>query len=280
MGFFNNYYAKNVSIGNNVKYVNNSCAELFKNCGQFNQPFTIQDGIVNTTSMFSECTFLNSKISIPNSVTHMGSMFYNCTSFNQPVTLSSSASSTAAMFSGCSKFNQTVVIPNNVTNMNEMFYNCINFNRPVTMPSNFFMINGMFNNCVNFNQSVTIPNYSYNSIYAGIYGLQYMFANCRKFNKPITIPVGVCNISNMFLNALNMASNVTILSTTVNNVVNMFSGAARTCRINVIVPAGSTTNTTFFKANSYPGLMGTSFTWTKTNTYAYNSTYNIYLYWV
>ena len=61
----------------------------------------------------------------------------------------------------------------------------------------------------------------------------------------------------------------------------MLSQKNNSKRINIIVPNGSTTNTTFAKANTQ-SCVGTTITWTtdSTNNRRYNTKYNIYIHWV
>lgn len=131
--------------GNNVQYLE----QMFNNCTNYNQPFTIPNNVINCTSLFHDCTNFNQPITIPESVTNCYEMFYNCQSFNLPI-----------------------AIPNGVTNCSTMFSWCTSFNRPITIPEYAVDCNYMFSHSA-INQSVIIP--------ASVNGGIYMFYNCTSF---------------------------------------------------------------------------------------------------
>lgn len=204
-------------------------------------------------------------------------------------------------FNNCRNFNQPVTIPNGVTNMAYTFRNCANFNQPVTIPNGVTSMAYTFQNCANFNQALTIPD--------SVTSMSYVFQNTRVHT--LHIGNGIANLANYF-NAMNSAylanvtfgANVTnlrgvfnnsgyvalreirILSRNVANIqgmVNRSLKAAIANRLNIYVPAGSATNNLFVNKTGYvgaPAAQAINYTVNSANNCKYNSTQNLYVYWV
>ena len=127
---------KNISIGENVCYKENSMFNAFRGCANFNSPITIPNGVTNIAHTFYGCSNFNQPITIPNGVTNISRMFSSCNNFNQPITIPASVANLAYAFYSCSKFNQPITIPNSVTDLSYTFHNCPNLSGNIYIYSN------------------------------------------------------------------------------------------------------------------------------------------------
>lgn len=259
MGFFTNSYVKNIMIGDNVQFKNNTMYNAFALCSSFNSPITI-----------------------PNSVTNASNAFYACSNFNSPVTFGSGCKDISNAFRSCPNFNQPVTIPSSVTNCWYIFDGCTNFNQPVTISNGVPMTVGMFANCTKFNSSVTIPN--------SVTDARSMFYGCTNFSKNVEFPESVTQLHQAFEGCTNMSGNIIIRG---RNIVSdswagsmpfyrLLVGKNNAKRVNIFVYNGSKTNNSLYSDSTavtgVHGLVGNSFSWTKSTNYYYNSKYNIYVY--
>ena len=76
---------------------------------------------------------------------------------------------------------------------------------------------------------------------------------------------------------INLIGNAYFYSRIVNNSTSCFADKNNSKRLNIYVPAGSTTNTTVHYNNTR-SLIGKNITWTDAGSYQYNTAYNIYIY--
>ena len=251
MGIFTNSYVKNITIGDNVKWFNNSMARAFENCTNFNSP-----------------------VQIPDYITNLYMTFNNCRSFNQPVRLPPilDAYGMYGTFYWCSNFNQPITIPNGVKYMTNTFSSCYNFNQPITIPNGVIDLDSAFRTCSNFNQPITIPN--------SVTNMSQAFHFCNNFNQPVIIGDNVTNLHNAFRYCKNMGCNITILSTNVNNVKGMINYKSTYSRVNIIVPKSGTTYTTIKNTSSSRSVTSTTLQWTydNANSCIYNTAQNVYIY--
>lgn len=285
------FFNSPITIANTVT----NMSYAFYACNNFNQPVNIPAKVTNLAYAFYACNSLNKPVSISNRVTNMCYAFGQCKIFNQPITISGSVRDASCTFYQCYNFNQPVTIENGVTALHETFYVANTFNQPVTIPDSvqtmrntFASCRGLnqpviigngvtnmymaFNGCWIFNQPVTIPNSVSNMCYA--------FSNCYNLRGPVTIGSGATNLGYTFTYCNNI-SDITILSTKVTNVRSLVQNKWNNVRLNITVPAGSTTNTTIAR-NDATSVTGAIMYWTTdaANNCIYDSSRNIYIYWV
>lgn len=285
--------ANAITIGENVRYVNNSMYLAFSGCSNLNSKITIPDGIVNTSKTFQTCTIFNKPVTIPNTVTNIANMFRYCNRFMQPLNIPDSVKNAAYTFAYCNNFNKPVSIGNGVTSMESMFYFCNYFNQPINIPDSVTNISYAFYRCTNFNQPVIIGN--------GVVNMENSFEMCNKLNQPINIPDSVKYINSAFSTCHNIAgpivvgNNVTymrgaftqcfnltdiiIYSPNVINAYGMLGAKNNSVVTNIFVRAGSNTET-LMKNNGYYSIVSNNITWYNNaeNNCTYNSKYNVYIY--
>lgn len=248
-GVFYGDGVKNVIIGENVKWVNNSMNNAFYYCKIFNspvkvpvgithmintffmcsnlnQPIAIPNGVVDTRGAFEYCSNLNQPITIPNTVTNATNMFRDCRNLNQPITIPGSVKNAQNMFRSCENLNQPIIIQDGVTNTHEMFGTCLRFNQPIIIPNTVTNASSMFYQTGNFDQSVIIPgsvkdassmfnragNLRTSSIIIenGVSNISGMFNECKNFNSKITLYDSVTNMMGTFHNCLLYNQPITI----------------------------------------------------------------------
>lgn len=163
---------------------------------------------VSMYGMFNGCTSFNQPITIPESVTSVGSMFYN-SGFNSTVEIKNGVTSLAYMFYNAHHFNHLINIPNTVNTLNHTF-DSSGFNQPITIPGSVANMNYAFANSLtqgaragDFNQPITISN--------GVGSMAHVFERRTSFNQPLTIPQSVWSLDNALNGCSEFNSNVTIL---------------------------------------------------------------------
>lgn len=134
------------------------------------------------------------------------------------------------------------------------------------------MWSGAFNRCYNFNQPMVFPN--------SISTLDNVFEHCWNYNQPTTFGSQTLSLNNAFYNCKNMAQNITILSNRVQYICGFLNSKNNSKRVNIIIPAGNTTETTFRNTSAQYSVTSTSISWTNdaSNNCFYNTKYNIYIY--
>lgn len=109
----------------------------------------------------SQCQSFNQPLTIPSSVTEIGSYFLYMSSFNQTLTLPNSVISIGEAFlSSCEFFNQPITIPDSVVSIGDSFLSgCEAFNQELVLSESLESIGGMFlSGDVAFNQDLALPN--------------------------------------------------------------------------------------------------------------------------
>ena len=111
---------------------------------------------------FSNCSGLTGSLTIPSSVTSIGSYAFNgCSGFTGTLTIPNSLTEIdQGAFINCSGFTGTLTIPNSVTKIDQRaFYNCSGFTGSLTIPNSVTMISKeAFFNCTGFTGTLTVPN--------------------------------------------------------------------------------------------------------------------------
>ena len=166
-------------------------------CNSFNQPITIPNSVTSIGSSFlGSCQSFNQPLIIPNSVTIISDFFLSsCNSFNQPLIIPNSVTYIGGQFlQHCNSFNQPLTISTGLTSIGSNFLQyCQAFNQPLTISDGVTSIESQFlYNCYSYNQPLIIPN-SVTSI-----GSSFL-RNCYSFNHSLTIPSSINIIGNLFL---------------------------------------------------------------------------------
>lgn len=213
--FFTNANVENISIGQNVRFANNTMANMFSNCVNLKSKINIPDGITNLRYILNGCRYFNHPVSIPNTVKDMYGMFNNCGSFNQLVEIPDGVKTIVNMFTGCYTYNKPVKIPNSVTHIDSFMSGCTNFNQPINIPNGVTNMPYAFQSCFNFNQPVNIPGTVENA--------WFVFSKCNNFNSPVDIAEGVKDIYGLFNSCIKFNQPV-VIPNSVNTVHALFNG--------------------------------------------------------
>ena len=103
------------------------------------------------------------------------------------------------------------------------------------------------------------------------------YRGCNKLTGSPACGPNVTNMAEAYYNCTNLSGNAYFYSSVVSNMRNCFYNKNNSKRLNIYVPANSTTNTTIHYNNTY-SIVGKTITWTNPGSYQYNTTYNIYIY--
>jgi hypothetical protein len=198
---------------------------------------------------YSHCYNLTGSPVCGENVTNMLSTYEECTNLTGSPVCGDKVISMARTYSGCSNLTGSPVCGNSVTSMYHTYYNCSNLTgSPV---------------CGN-----------------SVYSLGEAYFNCTNLTGSPVCGLGVDTMDHAYWNCYNLFGNSYLYSLHVSNMRACFYGRNISNRLNLYVPANSTTlNTCLY--NDYHSMIGTSITWTDdiiTNSYYYNTQYNIYIY--
>ena len=179
-----------LTIGNNVQRIP---AYMFYDCSGFTGSLTIPNSVTSIGSWaFGHCGFTG-LLTLPNSITTIEyGAFYGCQGFTGSLTLPNTVTTIGGQaFDGCSGFSGSLIIPNSVTEIGyRSFSACNGFNGSLTIPSSVTTIAGYaFEGCFGFKGSLTIPN-SVTSIGDNA------FYFCIGLNGSLTIGASVTSIGN------------------------------------------------------------------------------------
>ena len=174
----------------------------------------IEDGVTNIGDYaFYDCTNLAS-VTIPNSVTSIGSAFYGCSRLTSITIPESVKSIGTTAFYGCSSLT-SITIPESVTSIGSSAFNSCSGLTSITIPNSVTSIgSSAFSGCSGLT-SITIPE-SVTSIGA------YAFSGCHSLT---SVSISMKNIPKNIFNGFSGLTSVTISE----NVTNIGEAAFRNC---------------------------------------------------
>ena len=156
-----------------------------------------------------------------------------------------------------------------VTNMQYAYYNC----RRITQAAcgdNVVNMAYSYWGCTNLKNSFVCGN--------KVTDMSFAYYNCN--NRIKSPPVCGASVKNMYYaygeTAANMSGNAYFYSSQVNNATLCLRNKSNSYRLNIYVPANSTTLSTIIRNTT--NFCGPSTNFTKTNSYYRSSRYNVYLY--
>ena len=264
----------NISFDSNL----NICANMFEFCTNMYQSINIPYKIQNARGMFTYCINFTGNAEFYKSVTYnftdCSFMFSGCNKYfalnNYNTTRGIASSNFEGMFNGCVEFNSS----------------CPNF-MTASLNTSFAQ---MFQNCKNFNKDVII-NANYLTRYADaggpvIINAYHMFDNCQKFNGNLRVYMPnacIFNGTDMFNNCWNLSSNIYFYANQYfkedSSFIFMSLHRSRQQtqigykRLNIRCATQNVFNVVL---KGSP--ISTQVTWTYETGYAYNSSYNVYVY--
>lgn len=234
----------------------------------------------------------NNEIS-PIGITRWFNYACNLTSFNKTNLNIDSIIYMNTAFQNCQKVKMTPFCGANVVSMDYAFWNCRNMTGSPVCGNNVVNMSRAYFNCVNITGICACGNNVTNMAYAyyrcgkvnggtvgnNVIDMAYVFYNCSNFSQVPIVGSNVVNMAYAYYNCFHSKTgNIYIYSPNVTNMINCIYRASPH-RINIYVPAGSTTNKTIHNANKFDAsLDGWSITWTKNSTCSYSTIRNIYIY--
>lgn len=175
--------------------------------------------------------------------------FDNCTSMNNFDFVNFNMDNVVNMhhaFCNCYKLAMSPVCGNNVTHMADAYDNCTRLSGSPVCGRNVINMSSAYSKC---------------SLLTGL-------PVCGNNVKDVSYAYSHCN---------SIGKNGYFYSSVVNNARYCFGAKNNSRRLNLYVPANSTTNTTVHYNNVY-SLVGANIAWTTNSTCSYNTKYNIYIY--
>jgi hypothetical protein len=198
----------------------------------------------------------------------------------------------ANTYIGCSKLTGSPVCGDNVTSLSDTYKMCYNLTCSPICGSKVTSLYYTYYKCYNLTGSpvcgdkVTVMDYAYSNCYnligspvcgKNVTDMDGTYSNCRNLTGCAICGPNVTSMSGTYANCKNISGNAYFYSTEINSVTTCFGGKNNSKRLNIYVPANSTTNT-IIRRNNTQSLIGRNIVWTNSGSYTYNKTYNIYIY--
>ena len=148
------------------------------------------------------------------------------------------------LFQECSSLTEITGLPDTITSMNGAFCDCTSLVNAPIIPSSVTSMESTFSDCTSLVTAPTIPN--------SVINMNFTFSGCTGLTTAPVIPSSVTNMYGTFQGCTNLIGNVNIESSNVNNASYVFTDTTK--EINVYVPEGSITYTTFRALTTSNGM--------------------------
>lgn len=231
----------------NTPITTNSLRSFFWDATKLEEVVGFPDtsGVINTTSMFQNCSSLTSvPLFNTSNVTDMQSMFYSCGELTTiPLFNTGSVTNMSNMFRFCYKLESIPLLnTGNVTNMSNMFSDCkLLTTIPLLNTSSVTNMSYMFFNCINL-ESIPLIDTSSNTT------LNATFAGCTKLKTiPLLDTSSVTNMQSAFSQSTALES-IPLIDTS--SVTSMFQAFYRCTNLESI-PSLNTSSVTNMQSTFY-----------------------------
>ena len=175
--------------------------------------------ITSVYQTFSDCAFLTTAPTIPNSVTNMESAFAGCTSLTTAPTIPSGVTNMESTFLFCTSLTDlsSLVIPNSVTNMYRTFCSCTSLTTTPKIQNGITNMESAFLSCTSLTDlsSFVIPN--------SVTNMYWAFRDCTSLITAPTIPSSVTNMFGTFYGCTSLTT-VPNIPNSVTDMGSPFSG--------------------------------------------------------
>jgi hypothetical protein len=174
-------------------------------------------------------------------------------------------------YRSCENLTGKPVCGPNVTSMHSTYRGCYNLKEsPVCGPNVTIMLYA-YDDCTSLTGNPVCGD-KVTTMYAA-------YSNCHNLTGSPVCGPNVTTVNNAYYNCPNLSSNGYFYSNKITDVGNCFGEKNTSKRLNLYVPANSTTLTTCLYSN-FKSLVGASITWTNdtANNRYYNTAQNIYIY--
>ena len=288
----NNCYSNNPNIvsvnTNNVPFVNNDASYAFYNCNAIKNAYNLNPNITNMSHAFEITVQGNTYISLygnnvilPSSLQDASHMFRNrCTWVNSHITLPSSITNAYKMFDACFHLKNTYGEMTHCANMCSMYAwsynitnNAFNLANYTASQAEDIDMSEMFRNCSALTYARPLP--------ANVTNLAYTFLNTNLITN-LTIPNKVINMCGCFKNS--HVTTVATLPDSVEDISYCYNGCSYITSTSVTIPSnvinasyafcpGNNIATINFQSNKLVDIshIKTNF-W---NSYTYNKLQNV-----
>ena len=228
----------------------------------------------NVSSMYGtyqECHNLTGKPVCGNKVTNMSLTYYNDYNLTGSPVCGSNVTNMRGTYYYCNKLTGSPVCGTKVINMDHAYAHCSALTGSPVCGSNVTNMYGTYLNCSALTGSPVCG--------AKVTNMAYAYAYCSALTGSPVCGAKVTSMLYAYYDSApqNTGKNAYFYSFNITNVKNCFGMKNNSKRLNIYVPANSTTNTTVHYNNT-SSLVGANIVWTNAGTYQYNRTYNIYIY--
>lgn len=206
---------ESVTFSSNAAFIG---SYVLSDCSSLNSPITIPASVDTINDYFLGAYYkqnmsFNSTITFQPEFYSIGHAFLRgCKNFNQPITLPEGLTDIGANFlSGCTSFNKPITLPESCNQIGQYFLaDCTSFNSAIDFGGISTLREYCLSGCTSFNQSITFSD-KLRSVdivlesYSRIKG--YFLNGARNFNSPITLPSQTAMMPPNFLNGCTSFNN-------------------------------------------------------------------------
>lgn len=253
------------------------------------------NNITNMTYAYAGCTNLTGSPVCGSNVTDMAEAYRDCRSLTGSPACGDNVTNMFATYSLCYSLTGSPICGDKVTDMGYAYAGCMSLTGSPVCGPNVIDMYETYNFCTNLtgqpvcgNKVVNMSNaYQYSGVTGqpvcgpNVTNMHSAYYYCTDLTgSPICGP-NVTNMYETYYSCTNLSSNGYFYSNKVTNVYSCFGGRNTNKRLNLYVPANSTTLNSCLRNTASTSLTGTSITWTNSvaaNGYHYNATRNIYIY--
>lgn len=259
---------KTFNVANNVSPTNIS--RWFNGAGNLISVPYCGSNVTNMVGAYDGCINLTGAPVCGKKVTDMSMAYYNCWNLTGSPVCGINVTDMYLTYFECFNLTGFPMCGPNVTNMSGVYYDCSNLTGSPVCGNNVINMSQAYFGCTNLTGSPVCG--------TNVNDMNSAYLSCTNLTGP---PVCGPNVTNMYGTYIGCPNSVQgtsyFYSPNVENALRCFYGKNNSLRFNVHVPVNSTTLNTFLISNS-KSIVGANITWTNTDSYYYNTAYNIYIY--
>ena len=251
--------------------------------------------VSNIAHAYSFCNNITGSPVCGENVTNMNMTYYNCCNLTGSPVCGEKVSDMSRTYYNCYSLTGSPVCGEKVSNMDMTYYHCRNLTGSPVCGENVTNMSNAYKSCYNLTGSpvcgekVTVMSRTYDSCYnltgspvcgENVTNMSGAYSSCYNLTGS---PVCGENVTSMYMtyyNCYNLTGNAYFYSANISDMGSCFHARPTTKRLNLYLPANSTSLTTALINNNY-SMTGFSTTWTNdmvANKCYYNTYYNIYIY--
>lgn len=252
--------------GANVTIMNNTYA----NCRNLTGSPACGSKVTDMHNAYYYCWNLTSNPACGANVTNMFNAYTHCWNLTGAPACGANVINMAGAYYSCSNMKGSPACGAKVNDMRNTYFNCVNLTGVPLCGANVVNMYQAYANCKkisgNGNCGTNVTN------------MYKAYANCYNLTGKPACGNKVTQMAYAYWNAKSLQGNAYIYSASITNADGAFGNKNYSTRLNIYVPSGSTTFSTFIATSNTNSITMQNMTWTQSGSCYYNTAYNIYIY--